>query len=71
MRWYDNQVPALLLGLPQSFAGLDSILLCMVVLGEDDAMSILYIAANSHRLVPKLHIEHALNRGIKVIHIAM
>ncbi len=71
MRRNNDQVPALLLGLPQSFAGLNSIFLCMVVLGEDDAVSVLNITANSHRLILQFHIQHTLDRSIEVVHIAV
>ena len=67
----DDQIPALLLGLPECLPGLNAKLLGFVIFRQDDTMAVFYITTNSNRMPAELWIQHTLDTGIKVVHVAM
>ena len=71
MRGDDHQVWAFLPRLPQCFAGLDFVLLCKIVLRQDDSVAVVHTAAHRHGHVPKLGVAHFLHCGVEMIHITM
>ena len=70
---YDDlyQIGALALRLPDGLRGLDAELLRRVVLGEDDAVAGLGIAADRHGQALQLRVGEQLHAGEKAVQIAV
>lgn len=67
----EDQVGALPPGLPDGLGGLDLEGLGGLVLGQDDAVAALRIAAHRHRQMAQLWVVQQLHRGVKAVQIAV
>ena len=67
----DNQIAAFIPGLPECFAGLNAKLLRLIILCQDDSMTVLRVSAYGNRVTTQGLIQHTLNRSIKVVHVTM
>ena len=68
---HDDQVGAFLPCLPKCFACLNTIFLCLVVLGKDDAVAHFLASANRYRVPFQPRIQHTLDTCIEIVHVTM
>ena len=66
-----DQLGALFPGLPDCLGGLDLKLFGRLVFGQNDAVTAVGVAADSHRLVPEVGVVQKLHRGVKAVQVAV
>ena len=67
----DDQIAAFIPGLPECFAGLNTELLCLIILCQDNSVTVLWVSAHGNRVTTQGLVQHTLSRSIKVVHVAM
>ena len=67
----EDQVGALFLGLPDGLRRLDLEGLGGLVLGQNNPVAAVGVAAHRHRTVPQLRVGQQLHRGVKAVQIAV
>ena len=67
----EHQLRALAPGLPDGLGGLHLVPLGGLVLGQDDPVAGIWIAAHRHRSVPELRVVQQFHRGVKAVQITV
>ena len=67
----DNQIVAFITGFPECFTGLNAKFLRLIILCQDNSMTVLRVSAYGNRMPTQRSIQHTLYGSIKVVHIAM
>lgn len=67
MRRHDDEAGAALLRLPDGLSGGYAAALGFLTFGEDDAVALLWVAADGHGLASELRVVPLLHAGVEII----